>query len=202
MTTQPPGPPSLSRKLTSVATCVCVAMFAVAPALAFPSDFSEQARLSVLHVAVVFGVLMCVFRVIGKRELSRLSPFEFVTLMLVPELVSEVVQGKGELSASLVGLSTLFFLVLMTSMLSHRFRSFQSLIEPSPTVLVSDGRLLERNMNNERIAPDELLSEMHKQGLEHLHQLKWAVLEPSGHITFVPKTGLPAPSAGDDAEVE
>lgn len=203
MTEQHPlTPPPLERKLTSSSTLVCLIVFTIIPALALLSEESKPARLAVIHVAVVFAVLLCVFRVIGKRELSRLSPFEFVTLMLVPELVSEVVQGSGELGVSLVGLSTLFFLVLLTSLLSHLFKPVQTLVEPSPTVLVSNGKLVERAMNDERIAPGELLSEMHKQGLEHLHQVKWAILESGGHITFVARGGAPARGSDDDSDIE
>lgn len=202
MTGHPITPPALRREFTSIPTLLCLIGFAIAPTLAVFGRVEPHARNAAIHVAIVFGVLLGVFRVIGKRELSRLSPFEFVTLMLVPELVSEVVQGTGELSSALVGLSTLFLLVVLTSTLSHRFKPFQTLVEPAPTVLVANGHMLEKHMNDERIAPDELLSEMHKQGLEHLHQVKWAILESGGHITFVPLTKPNEHGSTDDDDVD
>lgn len=200
MIAHPLKPPPLQRKFTSLPTLLCLVGLAIAPTSAV---FGRgQARDTALHVAVVFGILLCVFRLIGKRELSRLSPFEFVTLMLVPELVSGVVQGDGELSPALVGLSTLFFLVLLTSTLSHRSETFQALVEPRPTILVANGRMLERAMNDERIAPEELVSEMHKNGLEDVRQVKWAILESGGHITVVSfdKGGERGSTEDDDVE--
>lgn len=179
-------PPRMRRRFAAPGTFLVLIILGVGPAVALAGLVSRQAAVTTLHVALAFGVLMTLFRVIGKRELGRLSPFEFVTLMLVPEIVSEVVQGSGDLSASLVGLSTLFMLVLATSLLSHRFSAIQQLTESSPTLLVANGELIEQNMNKERIAPDELIGEMHKQGMFSLADVKWALLESSGNITFIP----------------
>lgn len=167
--------------------------------LLFTTD-DDVTRNSVFHVVVSFVVLMLAFRLLGKRELSRLSPFELVTLMLIPEILSNSVQGQGSMLTGLAGLSAVLFLVLASSALSQRFQAVQKLMEASPTLLVADGRLLEANMNRERIAPDELQSEMRKQGLLSLSDVRFAVLEGSGNITFVPMTQqTPTPHA-DEAD--
>lgn len=155
-------------------------------------------RASVLHVLVTFAVLMLAFRVIGKRELSSLSPFELVTLMLIPEILSNAVQGQSSLLQGLAGLSTVLLLVVLTSLLSQRFVRLQSVFESPPTLLVADGRLLEDNMNAERIAPDELLSEMHKQGLSRLSEVRFAILESGGNITFIPRSKSQVGEGGRD----
>lgn len=157
---------------------------AVLPLLAVVKG-DEQARRSVLHVLVSFVLLMLAFRVLGKRELSRLSPFELVTLMLIPEILSNSVQGQKTLLQGAAGLSTILSSVLLVSLVAQRSPKAQRLLESSPTVLVLDGRMLEREMNRERITPDELLSEMRKQGLGSLEKVHLAVLESSGNITFV-----------------
>ncbi len=183
----PPTPPRIHRRTKSPVTGALLALLAVGPLVAAAGIIpSNLAKSTALHVAIAFMVLLVFFRLIGKRELGRLSPFELVTLMLVPEIVSEVVQGTGDLTASLVGLSTLFSLVLGLSILSHRFRSVQRLVEAPPALLVAHGELIESAMNIERIAPAELVSEMHKQGIERIQDVKWGILESSGNITFVP----------------
>lgn len=158
----------------------------------------DVARRSVAHVVVSFAVLMLAFRVLGKRELSRLSPFELVTLMLIPEILSNSVQGQGSMLTGLAGLSAILFLVLLSSVLSQRFEAVQKVLEASPTLLVADGRVLEANMNRERIAPDELHSEMRKQGIISLSQVRFALLEAGGNITFVPVAPQsPTPAASE-----
>lgn len=168
-----------------------LALLAVAPLAALVID-DGQAKLSILHVVVSFVVLMLAFRLIGKRELSRLSPFELVTLMLIPETLSNTVQGDRTLLQGLAGLCTLLALVLVMSLLSQRVPALQPVFEPEPAVLVLDGQLIEREMNRERIAPDELMSEMRKHGLGDLQQVHLAVLESSGNITFVRRSEKPS----------
>lgn len=153
-----------------------------------------------LRIALIFVVLLAAFRVLGKRELGRLSPFELVTLMLIPEVLSNTVQGDGSILEGLVGLSTLLLLVLATSLLVHRFPQVEKVLESPPTVLVTHGRLVEDALNRERILPDELFSEMHKQGIQELSELSWAILEPSGNITFVPRERA-AKRGGDDDDI-
>lgn len=161
----------------------------------------DVARRSVAHVAVSFAVLMLAFRLLGKRELGRLSPFELVTLMLIPEILSNSVQGQGSMLTGLAGLAAILFLVLLSSALSQRFEVVQKVMEASPTLLVADGRLLETNMNRERIAPDELHSEMRKQGILSLSQVRFAVLEGGGNITFVPLAPASPTPAADKPDV-
>jgi uncharacterized membrane protein YcaP (DUF421 family) len=150
------------------------------------------------RVALIFLVLMLAFRMLGKRELSRLSPFELVTLMLIPEVLSDALQQEGALMNGLVALSALLAMVFSTSLLAHRFPAFSRVVEAQPAVLVHDGQLCERTMNAERIQPEELISEMRRHGFEHLSQIKWALLEGGGNVSFIardPKGLGPNPSA-------
>ena len=182
-----PEPPNMARRIEEPARVFGMLLaLAAFPIATLWLDLDSSAQKSVAHVAISFVVLMVAFRVLGKRELGRLSPFELVTLMLIPEILSTALQGEAPLVPSLAGLSTILFLVLFSSVLKQRLEPAQRAMEASPTLLVCDGQLLQKSMNSERIAPDELFSEMRKQGLQELREVRFAVLESSGNITFVP----------------
>lgn len=141
---------------------------------------------TVLRIAVTYVFLMIVFRIMGKRELSKLSPFELVTLLLIPEILSQAMSGEDHsMTGALTGVSTLLCLVFLTSILTHRFRWFERIIESPPTVLVDQGTILTPHMDRERIQADELFGEMHKAGIERLSEVRWAILESDGHISFI-----------------
>lgn len=142
----------------------------------------------VLKVVVVYLFLMLAFRLVGKRELGMLSPFELVTVILIPEMASEALMGTGSLTTALVGISMLFLLVLLVSALTHRYAAVASIVQATPTVLVANGQLCEEALNRERISPDEIYGEMHKRGFEELDQIRWAILESDGEIALVPNT--------------
>lgn len=181
-----PPPPHLERSWSGGTRALLVLLgLAILPLIALAEGDSQRARNVIVHVAVTFLALTLAFRLIGKRELSRLSPLELVTLMLIPEILSNTLQGQGSLLTSLAGLCTILLLVVVTSLLSQRFRLVREVVEASPTVLVSDGKLLAEAMNRERISAEELASEMRKQGVAHLADVRFAVLESGGNLTFV-----------------
>src|SRR5688572_30724626 len=116
-----------------------------------PRSCSPEGGSSVLHimlrVVAVYVFFLVVFRLLGKRELSQLSPFELVTLMLIPETVSNGLSGQASLVNALVGASTVFLLVILSSVIAHRYRKVEGLFESEPTVLVRAGKLCQRAMN-------------------------------------------------------
>jgi uncharacterized membrane protein YcaP (DUF421 family) len=195
-----PEPPPLRRRIERPAFSLgLLAALSALPILVVSLGWDEQARASVLHVVLSFASLMLAFRVLGKRELSRLSPFELVTLMLIPEILSNTVQGDDSLLQGLAGLSTVLLLVLVTSLVSQRFPRLQNVMQASPSLLVASGQMLEHQMNRERIAPGELFSEMRKQGISRLADVHFAVLEGTGNITFVRHQPSQSGAADDEA---
>lgn len=154
----------------------------------------------VLRIALVYVVLMLGFRVLGKRELSQLSPFELVTLLIIPEIVApSMTAGDHSMVGALVGVTTLWALAFLNSMLGYRSRLFRPVSESPPAVLVRHGRLVERNLHRERVRPDEVYSEMRLNGIEELAQVKWAILEPGGKVSFVRTDGGETGAEEDDA---
>jgi uncharacterized membrane protein YcaP (DUF421 family) len=197
-----PRPPRLERRVEQPGRALLLLLgLAAVPAVAVAGGLEPEARGSVAHVALSFAVLLLAFRVIGKRELSRLSPFELVTLMLIPEILSNSLQGQGSPFTALAGLCTVLLLVVATSMLSQRFEALKDVLESPPTILVQNGKVLERAMNRERITPEELYGEMRKQSIASLEMLRFAVLESGGNITFVVKGRPDVPAAPEDDQV-
>lgn len=142
---------------------------------------------TVFRIAAVYFLLMVALRVMGKRELSEMSPFELVTLLMIPEIFSPALAREDySMTHATIGVATLFTLVFLTSALTFRFSRAERVVEGKPTVLVHDGRFLERNMQRERVTPDEVLNEMHKNGIELLGDVRWAILEVDGKIAIVP----------------
>lgn len=142
---------------------------------------------TVLRIAAIYLFVLVALRVLGKREFGQLSPLELVSLLMIPEIVSQALTGDDySLTNAFVGVSTLFVLVFATSLLMHRFKKAEVAVAGEPTVLVHRGQLFERALNLTRVTPDEVFGEMHKSGLQSLDQVDWAILETDGSIAIVP----------------
>lgn len=142
---------------------------------------------TVLRVAFIYFFLMAAMRLMGKREFSQLSPMEFVSLLLIPELVSQsLVRDDFSITTAIIGVSTLLVLVFLTTVIVQFSHRAEKIIQGSPTILVEAGKLVVDNMNRERVTSDELDSEIKLAGLEELKQVKWAILQSDGKIAIIP----------------
>lgn len=154
-------------------------------------------RIVIIYAFIVFGL-----RAMGKREFSQLSPLELVTLLLVPEIVTQAIVGEdSSLTTALVGVAALFSLVYLSSLLQYHNKKVAHVIEGTPAVLVRQSELVLRTMDQERISAEELFAEMHRAGLEDLSQVKWAILETDGRIAFIPYERLHLQSLMKDDEM-
>jgi uncharacterized membrane protein YcaP (DUF421 family) len=143
---------------------------------------------TVIRVVVIYLFLMLALRIMGKREFGQLSPLELVSLLMIPELVSSALQSEDfSVVDALVAVSTLLSLVMLTSILMHQSKRAEKVISAEPTVLVHHSQYAVDNMNRERVTAEEIFGEMHKTGLEDIHQVKWAILESDGSITIIPR---------------
>jgi uncharacterized membrane protein YcaP (DUF421 family) len=143
---------------------------------------------TVLRVVLAYLLLLIAFRVLGKRELRKMSAFELVTLLFIPQLFSRALTRQDySFTNAVIGAGTLMTLAWLASVASYRFGGVARLLQGEPTVLIANGVLLPDAMDRERISAKELFSEMHRVGLTQLAQVQWAILETSGTITIVPQ---------------
>jgi uncharacterized membrane protein YcaP (DUF421 family) len=73
------------------------------------------------------------------------------------------------------------------SYLVFRFRRVRPLFEPEPLILVEEGKVIDHNLRRERLTVEELLAEARLQQIPSLGDVRWAVLESSGKISFIPR---------------
>lgn len=147
---------------------------------------------TVVRVAIVYVFILAGLRVLGKREFSQMSPMELVALLMIPEIVTQgVLREDFSLTNALIGVATLLVLVFANSFLTHLSKAFETVVEGKPSVLAAHGKLVEENLDKERVSPDEVYGEMHRAGLERIEQVRWAILEGDGKISIVPQQGAP-----------
>src|ERR1700710_359847 len=114
----------------------------------------------VIRAAVVFFFVFLVTRVVGRRELSQMEPFDLILLVVVGDLVQQsVTQSDESVTGALIVISTIALLSVALSWVSFRFRRLRLVTEGEPIVLVQDGQTNERNMRRERITREDIEEE-------------------------------------------
>jgi len=143
----------------------------------------------VIRAAVIFFVIYVLMRVLGKRELSRLEPFDLIILVVIGDLVQQAVtQQDLSVTGAVLAVGTIGVLTVFVSWLGWRFAPLRPVLDGRPVVLVEDGKPIAKNLARERITLEELAAEARIQKLESIDRVRWAVLETSGTISFIPRT--------------
>jgi uncharacterized membrane protein YcaP (DUF421 family) len=143
----------------------------------------------VVRAVVIFALVLLLTRALGRRELSSMEPFDVILLVVIGDLVQQgITQSDDSVTGTLIVLSTIGLLTVAVSYLAFRIRRLRPLLEGEPLVLVEDGRVIERHLARERITTEDLLAQARMQSLASLDEVRWAVLETSGRISFIPKT--------------
>jgi uncharacterized membrane protein YcaP (DUF421 family) len=144
----------------------------------------------VLRAVVVFVFLMVLTRVIGRRELSSLQPFDLILLIILGDAVQQgLTQDDYSLTGGLLAVGTIAVLQVFVSWISYRFPRTRGVIEGTPIIVIQDGEAIERNLKRERLDIDDVAEEARQQGIAHLADVKWAVLETTGKISFIKNDG-------------
>jgi uncharacterized membrane protein YcaP (DUF421 family) len=143
----------------------------------------------VLRAVVVFCFLLVLTRIIGRRELSSLQPFDLILIIILGDAVQQgLTQDDYSLTGAFLAIGTIAVLQVFVSWIGFRFPRARPVLEGTPIVVVQDGEVIEPNLGRERLSVDEVREAARIQGIGHLAQVRWAVLETSGQISFIKKS--------------
>jgi uncharacterized membrane protein YcaP (DUF421 family) len=143
----------------------------------------------VIRAAVIFLFVYLLTRLLGRRELSSLEPFDLILLVVVGDLVQQgVTQNDESLTGALLAISTIGLLTVALSYLSFRFKRLRPILNGEPIVLVEDGKVIEPNLRRQRLTQEEIGAEARLEGISSLAEVRWAILETNGRISFVEKS--------------
>ena len=143
----------------------------------------------VVRAAIAFLFVLVLTRLIGRRELSSLQPFDLMLLIVIGDLIQQgVTQNDMSITGLVLAVGVFGMMTLAASYLGWRFPGVRPILEPEPLILIEDGSLIEKNLKKERMTAEELAAEARLQQIDSLDKVKWAVLESGGQISFIPKS--------------
>jgi len=148
----------------------------------------------ILRPVIVYLFLVGLLRLFGKRELAQLNPFDLVVLLSLSNTVQNAMIGDdNSVSGGLIGALSLLSINWLLTRVLFRMPKLNQALEGSETVLILHGKLDRKAMQREALTELELLSVVHKQGLNGFDEVAKCVLEPNGN--FYVESMLP--TAGD-----
>lgn len=138
------------------------------------------------RATAVFFILFLLLRLLGKRQLGQMTPFEFVALIVLGDFVQQAVTHNDySITAATLAVATFAFWSLVFAWLSYRSKLMRRLLEGEPRILIRAGKFLDHVLHHDKITPEEVLSEMRLAGIGRIEEVAWGILEPSGRISFL-----------------
>jgi uncharacterized membrane protein YcaP (DUF421 family) len=143
----------------------------------------------VLRAVIIYVVFFIGLRLFGKRELGQFTTFDLVLVLLVANALQPAITGPDN---SVTGGAIIVVILLVfnraVAMLRNRWPWFDQLIEPPPTTVVEDGKVIKEALDKEGLSVEDVEMAVREHGIDKLSDVKEAVLENDGSISIVTKS--------------
>ena len=141
------------------------------------------------RTAILYLTAVVIIRIMGKRQIGQLQPFELVITIIIAELVVIPMQDKDvPLLEGLVPALTLLFLQYLVSLVLMKSEGARAVVCGIPSVLVHNGRIVESELRRLRYNLSDLLEQLRVKGLPDVSDVEFAVLETNGELSVIPKS--------------
>lgn len=144
---------------------------------------------SILRTLFIYITLLIVMRVMGKREVGQLSPFDLVVAIVIAELAALPMSEKHiGLFQGIVPIMTLMVAEVVLSWLCLKSIAARKIISGKPSIIIVNGKIDEGQMRRSRYNIHDLLTQLRDKGIANINDVEFAILETSGRLSVIPKS--------------
>ncbi len=159
-----------------------------------------QSDLSIMLLRTLFlyFIILMIFRIMGKREIGKLSIFDFAVSVMIAEMAVFTIEDPE--MPLIKGLLPIFILTatqVLLSFLSLKSRRVRDLLDGRPSIIIEKGILMEKEMARQRYNIDDLLTQLREKNITNLADVEFAVLETSGKLSVKKRDGKEALTPDD-----
>lgn len=150
----------------------------------------------------LYVIILAVMRLMGKREIGQLQPFELVISIMIADLASSPMTDTGiPIQNGIIPILGLLFMHLIISMINMKSIKARGVICGKPTMLIYRGKIKEQELIKERFTINELEERLRSVNITNLGDVEYAILETSGQLTVIPKPNK-RPTIPEDFNIE
>lgn len=145
-----------------------------------------------LRTAFIFIALLAVIRLMGKRQIGEMQPFELVITLLIAELACiPMADTSIPLLYGLVSILTIFFLHQLMLLIGLNFKPFQTLIGGKPSIVINKNGVDISQLKKNHLDLSDLIESMRTAGFFSLDEVAYALYEANGQFSAMPREDRP-----------
>ncbi len=151
-----------------------------------------------IRTIILYLVVVITMRLMGKKQIGQLQPFELATAIMISELASFPMQDtRLPLMHGIIPIVTLLILQVSTSFLQLKSESMRKIFCGKPSILIMNGVIDAKELKHQKFSLNDLMEELRLKGFYNIEDIYCAILETSGQLSVVPKTELSAVTKSD-----
>ncbi len=136
----------------------------------------------------MYFFVLVTLRLMGKREIGKLSVFDLVVSIMMAEIAVVVIEDpKLSLWRGVLPIGILMVTQIVLSYLSLKSKKVRELVEGKPALLIANGKILDEEMKKQRYSIDDLLTQLRDKNISAVSDVEFAILESSGKLSVFPK---------------
>ena len=135
---------------------------------------------------IIYIVVVLLMRIMGKRQIGQLEPYELVVAIMIAELAAIPMEDKAiPLINGLAPIFTLFFIQVCISVINMKCLWFRSIMDGNPSIVIRDGKIDIQELTKSRYNINELLEQLRVKGFANIADVEFAILETSGNLSVI-----------------
>ena len=144
---------------------------------------------TIFRTLILYVTVLIVMRIMGKREIGQISPFDFVVAIIIAELAAIPMEGHHiPIWEGIIPIITLLVAEVTLSLIGLKSRIARKIIDGSPSILIENGQILRKELRRQRYSLDDLLVQLREGGYPNVADVEFAILETSGKLTIIPRS--------------
>jgi len=144
---------------------------------------------SIFTRAIIFFIVLIVLtRVLGKKQISEISFFEYVSGITIGSIAGEVIMGlDSSIGHGVLAITVFALITLLVDIISLKSKKFRDLVEGKRTIIIKDGKIMEDNLKKEKYSISEIDSLLRQKDVFNMADVEFAILEPKGDLSVLLK---------------
>ncbi|MDD2420999.1 MAG: DUF421 domain-containing protein [Heliobacteriaceae bacterium] len=145
--------------------------------------------LAIIRTIILFTLVVVSLRLMGKRQIGQLQPYELVVIVMLSELAAIPMENTGiPLVSGMVPIFMLLLAQVLLAYLTLKSERVRGIVCGTPSILVENGRIVEAEMARIRYNINDLLEQLRSKNMSNLADVEFAILETSGELSVIPKS--------------
>lgn len=145
--------------------------------------------ISLIRALLLYTVVVIVMRIMGKRQLAQLQPFELVVALMIADLAAIPMEDTSKpLLSGLVPIAALLLAELLLSYLTLKSERIRAFVCGSPTIVIEKGKLNYEELKKQRLNLNDLMEQLRSKDIPDLSDVEFAILETGGQLNVIPKS--------------